>query len=92
MTALWFVVGVLATYRVARMIALEDGPFDIFSTLRERVSQKTWVGRGLHCVLCISVWLAFLSALLLPLTSWKEYILISLALSGGVVVVHKVVA
>jgi len=92
MTPFWFFVAVLATYRVSRMIAVEDGPFDVFSTLREKAGQKTWIGRGLHCVLCLSVWLAFLSALLLPFTSWKEYILISLALAGGVVVVHKVIA
>lgn len=91
MTALWFFVGVLATYRIARMLAMEDGPFDLFSTLREKVGQRTWIGRGLHCTLCISFWAAWLVVLLLPLSSWQEYVNVSLAVSGGVVIVHKVI-
>lgn len=86
---LWVVLAVLATYRIARMIALEDGPFDVFSLMRERVGQSEWVGRGVHCVLCLSFWIAWLVVLLLPLGSLPEYILAALGIAGGVVVIHK---
>lgn len=91
MNALWLVVGILATYRVARMMAMEDGPFDVFSWIREKAGQQTWIGRGVHCVLCLSFWLAWLSALCLPHSSLPAYAITSLAISGGVVIVHKVV-
>lgn len=91
MGALWIVLATLATYRLSRMIALEDGPADVFSLLRERVSQRTWVGRGLACTLCVSAWLCWLVALLLPLMTWQEYILASLGIAGGVVIIHKVI-
>lgn len=91
MTALWFFVGVLATYRLARMLAMEDGPFDLFSTLREKAGQRTWIGRGLNCTLCLSFWLALPFTLLLPISSWQEFIITWLAVAGGVVIVHKVI-
>lgn len=88
---LWITLATLATYRLSRMIALEDGPADVFSSTREWVGQLTWTGRGLHCVLCLSFWLSWLVALLLPLATWQEYILASLGIAGGVVVIHKVI-
>lgn len=86
---LWIVLATLATYRLSRMIALEDGPMDVFSNMREAVGQATWIGRGVHCVLCISFWLSWLVVLLLPLVSLPEYILAALGIAGGVVVIHK---
>lgn len=104
MTALWFFVAVLATYRVARMLALEEGPGlpigdklkrrkGIFKRVREKIDleQETWVGRGVNCVLCLSFWLAWGMALLLLPSSWPEYILTALGIAGGVVIVHKVI-
>ncbi len=41
MIAFWFALGVLAVYRAARMIVMEDGPFDLLSTLQNRLGQKT---------------------------------------------------
>lgn len=51
---------VLATYRAARMVAIEDGPGDVFSRLRGRLDpdQQTWIGRGLNCLYCVSFWAA----------------------------------
>lgn len=88
MDALWFVVAALGVWRVARMIAREDGPFDLFAEVRGRIGQATWVGRGLHCVLCVSWWLAWPAALLLPWADWREYVLLAMGLSGAVVVLH----
>ena len=91
MTALSLVIGILAVYRISRMLALEDGPFDVLSGIREALGQESWVGRGAACVLCISFWLAWPIALLLPVRNWGEYVLTALALSAGVVIVHKVI-
>ena len=79
-----FVLAVLATWRVAFMLAREDGPFDAFSKMREKVGQTTWYGRGLHCVLCMSFWLSLPAALIagLPL------ILGWLGIAGTIVVIY----
>jgi len=89
---MWVILAALATYRVSRMIAMEDGPADVFSRIRERVGQKTWIGRGLHCVLCLSFWLSWPVALLLSLQTWQEYALSALGIAGAVVIIHKVIA
>lgn len=57
------VIAALAAYRVSRMIALEDGPFDVFNNLRVRFDKpkgvrKSWVGRGLDCPLCSGVYIS----------------------------------
>lgn len=87
---LWqFVLVVLAVYRVSRMLAIEDGPFDVFAKVRGKIdpNQQTWVGRGLVCVLCISFWLSGLAALIVSAT-WIEW----LAMAGAIAVYHEVVS
>lgn len=54
-------IGALVTYRIARMLALEEGAFSIFSKLRSILGgekQQHWLGRGVNCPLCIGFWLA----------------------------------
>jgi hypothetical protein len=86
------VVASLAVYRCARMIAQEDGPFDVFARLRAAVGQASWVGRGFHCVLCVSFWLAWIAvAMVVSPVLWREYILSSLGVAGGSVVIYQVV-
>lgn len=89
---LWVALAALTTYRLSRMIAMEDGPFDVFSLLRERVGQASWVGRGFHCTLCVSAWLCWPIALLVPVTNWQEYILVALGSAAATVIIHKVIA
>lgn len=60
----------IVNYRISRMLAMEDGAFDIFHRFREWVSRKTtgiryvegkrqhWIDAGLNCPLCIGFWLA----------------------------------
>lgn len=85
-------LAVLAVYRVARMLTQEDGPFDLFTRLRAAVGQSTWVGRGLHCFMCVSFWLSFIAvAMVVSPVLWREYILTSLGVAGGAVVVYQVV-
>lgn len=78
------------------MIAREDGPFDAFMLLRELIGQEKWLGRGLHCVLCISFWLSLPAALLvglpwligLPILS--GWLVSWLGIAGGVMVLHLI--
>lgn len=84
----WFslVLGSLAVYRLARMIAMEDGPFNLFMKLRsfwgDRLGWEHWISQGFLCPLCLSFWIAGL-ALLAP-----EWLLQWFGLAGAVSVIH----
>ena len=91
----YFTLSVLAVYRVSYMIANEDGPLDMFVFVREKAGQKNWIGRGLNCVLCISVWLSIIPAVAMVRdigffrSSFETIILYWFAIAGGVLVIHK---
>lgn len=89
MTVFWFVLAVLATFRVANMIAREEGPFDMFAHLRSKVGKKHWVARGLQCPLCISFWLSWAAVLLLPFADWQQYLLLALGCAGSVLGIYR---
>lgn len=57
-TVFTMIVSALASYRVARMLALETGPFGLFAGVRSRFDpkQETWIGKGLNCPYCIGMW------------------------------------
>lgn len=78
----------LAVYRVAYLIAIDEGPFSAMETLRDRIdpNQKTWLGRGVRCMGCVSFWVALLAAILTggSVLDW-------LAMAGGALALHKVV-
>lgn len=82
MTPLTFVIATLAAYRVAYLITREDGPADVFAWLRGHVdpNQRTWIGRGLNCILCVSFWVTGAMALVLG-ASWVEW----LGMAGAIV-------
>jgi hypothetical protein len=79
----WFrlTVAVLATWRIAHLIAREDGPFDAVVRLRVRAGAG-FLGTLMDCPYCLSLWIAVPFAFLLgrsPVawgTAW-------LAISGG---------
>jgi uncharacterized protein DUF1360 len=50
----------LATYRVTRIILMEDGPFNVVLALRGWLDPdaRTWLGKGMQCVWCLSFWIA----------------------------------
>lgn len=74
----------LAVYRLSHAITMEDGPFDCFAWLRENIGQATWVGRGMHCPLCVSFWL---SLVVMWLPSWGVS---WFGVAGAVMVLHMV--
>jgi hypothetical protein len=67
----------LATWRLAYMVTRESGPFDVFTTLRERLP----LGGLTSCIYCASVWAALL--LLLLWHTPAQPLLLVLAIAGG---------
>jgi hypothetical protein len=80
---------ILAVFRSATMVTQEEGPFEVFSTLRGKVGQSTWVGRGFHCLLCVSFWLSAFAVLLLPIASVGEFVIYWLGTAGAVLVIQR---
>jgi hypothetical protein len=62
-----FLLLTLGVYRLARLAATEDGPFDIFSKARDQVLARwgidSWQHAGASCPLCIGFWFALIVAL-----------------------------
>lgn len=89
---IYLILAILATYRIAHMVAQEDGPFDVFSRIRSIPNPESWIARGLNCVLCISFWVSLLAALLLahqdPTMQRSETLLTWLGIAGAVMVLH----
>ena len=52
-----FALAVLATWRVVRLIAHEDGPFDVVVRVRRRLGDGE-VGQLMDCPYCASFWVA----------------------------------
>ena len=83
------VLAVLAVYRIAHMLARENGPADLFARLRTFVASRyghdSWQADGVTCPLCLSFWISFA----IPLAPTP--LITILAIAGGVLVVHRVV-
>jgi hypothetical protein len=78
---------VFATYRTARMVALEDGPGNVFMDIRGALlGTPSWVQKGMGCPLCLGFWIALVPAaimvwwLSLP---WWSFVGLWLAMSGA---------
>lgn len=97
----YLIVAGLATYRLSRMVAKEEGPgipfgdkearkFGVFVRIRMRIDsqQETWIGRGINCPLCLSFWFGLVISLLL-LLPFGWVILFPLAVSGFACSMYK---
>jgi hypothetical protein len=76
-----FVLCVLAVWRIAHLIAREDGPFDIVVRVRSKVGHG-FFGSLLDCFLCLSLWVSAPFAWLVA-GGWIDRIVAWLALSGA---------
>ena len=83
----WLVLGTLAVWRITSLVALEDGPADIFSRLRQSLGEGV-IGKGLSCFYCSSLWVAAPVAFVIG-ESWLERILLWLGLSAGAIMIHR---
>jgi hypothetical protein len=76
-----FIIGTLATWRVASLLTREEGPYRLFSRLRGGPDVRG-LRRALHCLYCSSVWVAApLAGFVAPWSA--RSIVIWVGLSGG---------
>jgi hypothetical protein len=81
---LWVILAGLANYKAAHMISQDgdDGPFDVFKTLRNKVGTSNWVGKGFHCFSCTSFWGGLVAAVLLNTgLPWNLFVLVWAAIA-----------
>lgn len=61
------IILILACYRLAQLISIDDGPFDILLKTRIKLGAydydktgkvKTSLGRGLSCPHCVGIWVS----------------------------------
>lgn len=89
------ILTILTCYRLARMIALDDGPGYFFEFIRDWAQHKAdkeanpsgkWhnLSEGISCPFCAGVWLSIpLLFLLIYPTIYGDWFLVLMAISGG---------
>ena len=77
----WFVLALLATWRVTHLISREDGPGDVLLKIRLRLGPGV-LGQLMDCFNCLSLWVAAPFAWIVG-RNVLEGVLAWLALSGG---------
>ena len=85
--AIRFTLSALVVYRLAFLIAREDGPWGVFRRLRSSAKDSVG-GRLVGCVNCLSVWISLPLAVFVG-KSWVEQVVAWWALSGAVVLVDR---
>jgi hypothetical protein len=91
MTLNWLiVVALLGVWRVTRLLVAEDGPWDISARLREAMGHGMW-GKLFDCFSCLSLWVSAPFAFTLAATGY-ERVLLWPALSGGAIIIERLVA
>lgn len=78
-------LAVLATWRLAHLVAAEDGPFDLIVGLRKRAGDG-FFGSLMDCPYCLSLWFAIPFTFLLvpePAQEVANWLTCWLAISGG---------
>jgi len=86
-----FLLALLALYRLAHLLVVEDGPFLLAIRWRSWVCGQLdeWLCDGVTCVWCASFWLAWLVAWLLPVSRYEDYVLNAWGLAGGALLLHS---
>lgn len=87
---IWLVICSLATFRLTEMLVVDDGPFEIFISLRgwfaaapdDTKSIRRMISNGLACVHCTGVWIAFLFTFTLHVLSITEFMAFWFAIAG----------
>lgn len=86
----WFrlAITILATWRVAHLVAREDGPFDLVVRLRVRAGPGA-IGRLMDCPYCLGLWLAIPGAFLLA-SELRAGIIAWLGIAGGAAFLERI--
>jgi hypothetical protein len=82
------VLAVLATWRLTHLVALEDGPADVFVRLRAGLG-RSFLGKLMDCFHCLSLWVAAPLAWWVGRGLWK-WLVCWLALSGAACLLEKI--
>ena len=78
----WFVVAILAAWRVTRLIAREDGPWRLMVAVR-RTCYRLRLAGLIECVHCLGMWTSVaITSLMFPLR-WSS-VWMWLGIAGGV--------
>lgn len=87
-----FVIGALATYYLALSVTKQDGPFEMFLKLRNLWTDNDWIGRGIRCHVCVSLYSALIVTIGAVLLGWADvwaWPLVWLGLAGASVMLDK---
>lgn len=83
----WFLLALLATWRVTHLLAREAGPGHVFARLRSGLAH-TFLGELLACFNCLSIWVALPFTFVVTRTP-ATFLVAWLALSGGAVLLER---
>ena len=99
-------LAIFATFRITLLLVIEDGPYSIFKRLRNAVGiteiqlpdgteiteivKETLLTGILSCFYCCSIWVAVFVSLLI-LSDIGSILLLPFAISGGAIVLLKVI-
>lgn len=101
MAIVQLIIAILATYRLARLLPEDDGPFFVFTRIRSFMAERAtkendplgfWANldQGINCPFCCGLYAAVLVALLVL---WQNYygnvILLVFAIAGGQSLLQK---
>ena len=87
MSAVPFIAGILATWRLTHLVVAEDGPWDVVVRLR-RMAGAGVFGRLMDCFYCSSVWVALPFALWIA-DDWIARLVAWPAVSGGAILIER---
>lgn len=89
MTLFTLLLYALVTFRLAELFVVDDGPFEIFVTLRgwfNRAPQdkglRRTIAEALQCVHCLGIWIALALTFTLPYQSLLDFFIWFLAIAG----------
>lgn len=90
---LWLVLCVLASYRLAYLVAIDTGPARIFERLRSwvgiRYGFESWQYEGIRCPICQTVWYsALMLFLVFEIGGFAQWIVLWLAIACGGLALH----
>lgn len=80
-------VRALGIWRVSYMLVIEDGPADVFDTLR-RYANRGPLSSLFACVYCMSVWVSAAAAFN-PFAGLRSFVLETLAGSALAMLIHE---
>jgi len=85
-SALWFVLGTLAVWRMTHLLHLEHGAWGLIGSFRA-FAERLGLGDLVQCFFCLSLWVALPVAWWLAV-SWPGRAIAWLALSGGAILIE----